>query len=77
MERYNFDTNYGNYGDFDSHYWADDFYPIKSVREKARARFLETLIDMLDDMAEECGLDPTDWDAYDYNEFCYKMDLHL
>ena len=49
VEKCNIDTEYGNYKDFDSYYWADDFFPTKSVRENARNKFNEVVTDILDD----------------------------
>lgn len=63
--------------EYDSYYWADDFYPSKSIKEKAQARFQEYVKDMIDNIACQCGLDPSEWDRYDYDTFCEIMDLYF
>lgn len=71
------DTEYGDYKDFDSYHWSDNFYPIRCVREEASAKFREYVIDLLNDIAYEYGLDPSEWDRYDYEIFRDRMDLYL
>ena len=64
-----FDTDYGNYSDFDSEHWSDDFYPSKHEREKAAEWYeivIATKVDVLDDIAEHFGFDTSEWDKDDY-----------
>ena len=61
--------------DTDSHHWSDDFDPRRPARDAARAKFDEGIRDLLDEIADDNGLDSSEWGWEDYDYFRELMDL--
>lgn len=71
------DCEYGNYRDMNNEYdWRDDFFPRKKARQEAQDKFYEWKREMLDEIADDCGLDTSDWTREDYSDFADMMDLY-
>ncbi len=73
---YHADTPYGNYSEFDSpDTWQDNFFPKKWEREMAQEKYRQSRFEILDDIADDFGLDTSEWDLQDYWDFMDMLEL--
>lgn len=71
------DCEYGNYRDMNNECdWRDDFFPRKRARQEAQDKYNEWKREMLDEIADDNGLDTSDWTKEDYGDFADMMDLY-
>jgi hypothetical protein len=49
--------------------WADNFYPRKKDCEEAQEKYTQAMYEVLDDIADDLGLDTSEWGKDDYWEF--------
>lgn len=73
------DCEYGNYADMNNDVsFFDNFFPSKEAREKARKKYDEALMDILEDIAYENHVPPyeyKEWDSEDWDRFREAMDI--
>ena len=49
--------------------WEDNFFPRKKDCEEAQAKYEQAHYELLNDLADDFGLDTTEWDWRDYAQF--------
>lgn len=60
------DTDYGDYRDIeDTHCWQDDF----DLTQEEKDYIVDRHWEYLEDAAERCGLDTSEWDLHDWWAF--------
>lgn len=71
------DCDYGNYRDMNNEYdWRDYFFSGKKARQKAKDKYHQWWMEIVDEIAHDNGLDTTEWTMDDYRWFSEEMDLY-
>lgn len=49
--------------------WEDNFFPRKKECEEAQEKYHQVMYEVLDELADDFGLDTTEWAWVDYEQF--------
>jgi hypothetical protein len=49
--------------------WEDNFFPRRAECEEAQAKYEQVMHDVIEELADDFGLDTTEWDSLDYSQF--------